>query len=106
MTGIADGFFPRRGGSGEQPAIRALVCLFLLGFLFSPPATAFQPQSGSASPNSDEPAIYRLQGTVVNSVTGDPVYRALVSIHAQQQRSVLTDRNGHFTFDNLPRLQT
>src|SRR3954452_14367088 len=91
VTGIADGFFPTLRGNGEQPAIRALVCL-LVALCLCKQTSALQMQA--ASPTTDEPAIYRIHGTVVNSLTGEPIYRALVTIHAQQPRAVLTDRDG------------
>jgi hypothetical protein len=45
------------------------------------------------------PAGYALRGTVVNSVTNQPVARALVSL--AQDQAVLTDSNGQFSFDNV-----
>jgi hypothetical protein len=45
------------------------------------------------------PAGYALRGTVVNSVTNQPVARALVSL--AQDQAMLTDSNGQFAFDNL-----
>ena len=41
-----------------------------------------------------------ISGTVVNSVTGDPIRRALVDIGGQH--SALTDGDGHFEFHDLP----
>ena len=45
------------------------------------------------------PAGYAVRGTVVNSVTNQPVARALVSL--AQDQAMLTDSNGQFAFDNL-----
>src|SRR5215469_1703563 len=47
-------------------------------------------------------AQYRLSGSVVNAVTGEPVRRALVQIQGEFERSVLTDSAGHFEFNGLP----
>ncbi len=44
-----------------------------------------------------------VSGTVVNSVTGEPIRRALVSFGGQY--SMLTDGDGHFEFRNLPQIQ-
>ena len=46
-----------------------------------------------------------LSGTVVNSVTGEGVPRALVQLNGIQLRSVLTDSAGRFEFDQLPEMQ-
>ncbi len=45
---------------------------------------------------------YALSGTVVNSVTGEPIPHALVQLFAGPQRSVLTDSEGRFGFESLP----
>jgi hypothetical protein len=45
---------------------------------------------------------YTLSGTVVNSVTGDPLSRVLVQLVADRQRSVMTDEHGRFQIENLP----
>ncbi len=42
---------------------------------------------------------HAIQGTVVNSVTGEPIYRALVQIGGQA--GTLTDHEGHFEFEGL-----
>ena len=43
-----------------------------------------------------------MNGTVVNSVTGEPVARALVRVYGVAQRSAFTDSEGHFQIDGLP----
>jgi hypothetical protein len=45
-------------------------------------------------------AGYPVRGSVVNSVTGAPVPRALVELNADL--AALTDGNGQFAFDNVP----
>ena len=46
--------------------------------------------------------LYTLTGTVVNSVTGEPVVRALVQVMgATAPRAAFTDREGRFTFAKL-----
>jgi Carboxypeptidase regulatory-like domain len=44
-------------------------------------------------------APHTIRGTVVNSVTGEPIYRALVQIGGQY--AMLTDNEGHFEFDGV-----
>ncbi|MCU1310096.1 MAG: hypothetical protein JWO20_1221 [Candidatus Angelobacter sp.] len=45
---------------------------------------------------------YTLTGTVVNSVSGDPISRALVQVSTDRQRSVMTDQQGRFQIEDLP----
>lgn len=71
----------------------ALICAFVLAAGGSPsPASA---QSGTGS----QAASYALSGSVVNSVTGDPVRRALVRVG---DRMLLTDSQGRFAISDLP----
>ncbi len=42
---------------------------------------------------------HMVRGTVVNSVTGEPIYRALVQIGGQY--ATLTDHEGHFEFEGV-----
>jgi len=106
------------------------VAFFLLAgtSVFVPPAKA-QINSGTfLSSNETEKSSYTLSGTVVNSVTGEPVSRALVQISSNQapvfhppmgeeddpnafdpgyrQRTMLTDREGRFKFEGLPQMRT
>ncbi|HUK46873.1 MAG TPA: carboxypeptidase-like regulatory domain-containing protein [Terriglobales bacterium] len=59
-------------------------------------------QIGSSPAAEGSNAQYTLYGTVVNSVTGAPIRRALVQIYMGNQRLAFTDSNGQFEFDNLP----
>jgi len=45
---------------------------------------------------------YPIRGTVVNSLTGEPVRGALVQIYANRQRSMLTGADGSFQFADVP----
>jgi len=47
-----------------------------------------------------------VSGTVVNSVTGEPIGHALVQVFGVAQRAVFTDSEGHFAMDGLPAGQT
>ena len=44
---------------------------------------------------------YGVAGTVVNSVTGEPIRRAAVAISGQTEHATLTDNSGHFEFGGL-----
>ena len=57
-------------------------------------------------PSSDSIPRYKLKGTVIDAITGEPLNRVLVQIYAQGQRATLTDHEGHFQFDSLPQMQT
>jgi len=55
----------------------------------------------STSGSQDSEAGYKVAGSVVNSVTGEPVRRAVVELRAGSERLAFTDSNGQFEFDNL-----
>ena len=57
-------------------------------------------------PDEQQKGEYKLSGIVVNSVTGEPIRRALVRIYVGQQTAVLTDSEGKFAFDDLPPTNT
>ena len=77
----------------ESLAALALGVWFPAALLFAQPQAAPAPLEANQS----------LTGTVVNSVTGEPVRRALVSF---AQWFTLTDGDGRFEFHDLPYLQT
>jgi hypothetical protein len=73
--------------------LAVLICAFVLAAADSSiPAFA---QSGAGS----QAASYALSGSVVNSVTGDPIRRALVQVGDRMQ---LTDSQGRFAISDLP----
>lgn len=45
---------------------------------------------------------YEVRGTVLNSVTHEPIARALVTIAGETSNSQLTDNEGRFSFPNMP----
>ena len=55
----------------------------------------------STSGSQDSEAGYKVAGSVVNSVTGEPVQRAVVELLAGSERLAFTDSNGQFEFDHL-----
>lgn len=58
----------------------------------------------SATPQQQSAQIQRVRvsGMVVNSVTGEPVPRALVTIYGMEPRTALTDTEGNFSFEGVP----
>jgi hypothetical protein len=52
-----------------------------------------------------QPGDIRLTGTVVNSVTGEPIARALVQLSGRQPSAALTDGSGRFYFEGLSESQ-
>lgn len=65
--------------------------------------SAAQAPSAPASSNAE---TYTITGTVVNSVTGEPIPRALVRTNGMVQRTAFTDSEGHFQIDGLPAMKT
>lgn len=49
---------------------------------------------------------FSLSGSVVNSVTGEAIPRALVEINLGAEQAMLTESDGRFKFDHLPHGQT
>jgi Carboxypeptidase regulatory-like domain len=45
---------------------------------------------------------YEVRGTVINSVTHEPIARVLVTLAGETSSSQLTDNEGHFEFPNTP----
>jgi hypothetical protein len=56
----------------------------------------------SSLPGRDQQATFRLAGTVINSATGRPVYRALVQVPGSRDHASLTNAEGEFSFENMP----
>ena len=73
-------------------------------FLLLLPLVALQASLGQVirQPDDGQPKTYKLEGTVVNSVTGGPVRRALVEVIGSGWPPVLTGVDGKFVFENLP----
>src|SRR5579859_3635877 len=79
---------------------RVCSALLLFGCLWLFPKTVLsQP---SSVPAGNPPKKYKLEGSVINSLTGEPVPRALVQLNGQTQESVLTGSDGRFHFDAVP----
>ncbi len=54
------------------------------------------------SNTSSQQQTYPVRGTVINSVTREPIARALVTSAGEASSSLLTDNEGRFEFPNLP----
>ncbi len=89
-------------GINPWPTARIVLAMALLA-LVSLPALAQTAPSPSALTDS---GFYRIAGTVVNAVTGEPVRRATVEALAEADNhtvlSVQTDSEGHFSLEGLP----
>jgi hypothetical protein len=82
--------------------MRLLVSAVIL-LCFAMPAAA-QVGASAGIPQSIDNQRYTVSGTVVNSVTGEPIRRALVSLFYNQQLTAMTDSDGRFAFEGLPRM--
>jgi hypothetical protein len=60
-----------------------------------------QPQQQPTQSPQVPAAHMAVRGTVINSATGEPLARALVSIEGDASSAKLTDGEGHFEFQNL-----
>jgi Carboxypeptidase regulatory-like domain len=80
-----------------------LLALFAFSLLAPPSLVlALLPLPASGAQFADSAARYPIRGTVVNSITGEPIRGALVQIYADRQRSVLTGGDGVFQFADVP----
>ena len=58
--------------------------------------------SGPAPPQPASQKRYKVTGTVVNSVTGEPIGRAMVRMDGPTSRHVFTDGSGRFEISDVP----
>jgi hypothetical protein len=79
-----------------------LVALFTLTLFASAFALVVFPFRVFGAQSADSGGRYPLHGTVVNSVTGEPIRGALVQIYSDRQHSVLTEGDGTFEFADVP----
>lgn len=70
--------------------------LFLLWALLISLTAVAQSASGA-----NDGATYSVSGIVQNSVTGEPIPRALVQLGSESPKAVFTDSGGRFEFDQL-----
>ena len=69
--------------------------------LFTFPSLQLPAQEISGGINTSHRA-YEVRGTVINSVTHEPIARALVTIVGETSSAQLTDNEGRFEFLNIP----
>src|SRR5271156_5073962 len=79
--------------------LRTCVLLMLgsVGLILSSASAAQSPSTSGET--------FTLSGTVVNSVTGQPIARAMVRTNGAVQRTTFSDSEGHFQIDGLPPAQ-
>jgi hypothetical protein len=66
------------------------------------PLLALFPIPAFSAQVAQNAASYPIRGTVINSLTGEPIRGALVQIFSNRQRSVLTGADGSFQFADVP----
>jgi hypothetical protein len=54
-----------------------------------------------AEPSKSASEEHAVAGTVINSVTGEAIPRAVVEISGRVNRATITDSSGHFEFNSL-----
>jgi hypothetical protein len=74
-----------------------LLILCSVGLVLSSASAAQSPSANGET--------FTLSGTVVNSVTGEPIARAMVRTNGVVQRTAFSDSEGHFQIDGLPAVQ-
>src|SRR5271157_2636369 len=95
--GIDNGQLRLRSASQLTWKFRAVfLCVWCVALVGLSPA-----QNASAS-SSKSSGSFTLNGTVVNSITGEPIGRALVRLSGVVQRTTFSDGEGHFQIDGLP----
>lgn len=58
--------------------------------------------TGFSQPPSQSNARYTLRGSVVNSVTGEPIRKALVEVNGPQAKGAFTGADGQYQLEDLP----
>lgn len=81
---------------------RLLRCTAALALLLAIAAVPALPQTGTVP----APGPYRIAGTLLNAVTGDPVRRAVVAVLVEADshsvETVVSDSEGRFSLEHLP----
>jgi hypothetical protein len=98
--------FPN-GRSSALHYARRVALLCVIGFALSHAISVAMFAQGTTAQGMPTTAqtdttLYTLTGSVVNSMTGEPIVRALVQIMGQNSpRAAFTDREGNFRFANM-----
>lgn len=85
------------GSRARSGRIATLTVSLILSLLFSAATQRGSAQTGSESHR------YRLQGMVINSLTSQPISHALVEVVDPAYQATLTDVEGRFGFEDLPK---
>lgn len=107
MSGIARfGFQRDQNVRRRVTTVFAILCFASLASIRDLAAQSpdtIQVYAGPAS-HANGPAVekFTLTGTVVDSVTGDPIRKALVQVYAGQRRMAFTGDDGRFQLDGIP----
>ena len=95
-------FFLGKGGK-QQSVAHFIVSTALLAFA---PLSIHPQTKPPASRPASATGLYRIAGKLQNSVTGEPVHHATVSVLAESDNhtiaTTVTDSDGHFALVNLP----
>ena len=83
--------------SRAQLGRSSVQCLCICGLLLPD----YRQHKSQIQPSGKGSATFTLNGTVVNSVTGEPVGRALVRVLGPVQRTAFTDQEGHFQIEGV-----
>ncbi len=93
--------------------LRSVPCLLLAGcvgaafgqegvFITPQGSFPFNAPNGAAQQQPTSAARHTVAGTVVNSVTGEPIRRALVRLNGLESHSAFTGQDGRFEIPNVP----
>jgi len=85
-----------------MPLARALSVRFLTSLLAIVLACGLGANPQAARTSSADQSRHTISGTVVNSATGAPLPRALVTLNGESSRFVMTDAGGTFRFESVP----
>src|SRR5271157_1838732 len=95
--GIDNGQLRLRSASQLTWKFRAVfLCVWCVALV------GLSPAQNAPAPSSKSSGSFTLNGTVVNSITGEPIGRALVRLSGVVQRTTFSDGEGHFQIDGLP----
>src|SRR5271165_7108073 len=94
-------FAPARKSAARLRELRLTLRHLALAFLLATGMPALASAQLLSGPN-DSRESFVVSGTVVNSVTGEGIGRALVRAGGQTSRTAFSDSEGHFQFEGMP----
>jgi uncharacterized surface anchored protein len=88
----------------SSPRLRFKPILFACALLLALPVLGQQTPQTSSHPSATN--LYRIAGTIINSISGEPLRHATVAVLSEEDShtiaAVESDDDGHFSFDHLP----